>query len=499
MNKNLVANFFGQIYTGLITIIFFPLYIEYLGIESFGIISFYILVQTWFNLLDLGMSPTLTREFAVIQNNFKSIEKVQNILRSFEILIFSLAIISMSLIVFSSSYIVESWLNIENLNLDIVTKCIIIIGILVGSRLLEAIYKGSLLGLNKHVHYNVFNIFIVSFRVLGSVFLLMYFEINIYQFFLWQLLSSIFSLTGLIILTYKFIPKINLKPKFSFQQLSTVKNYTTGMFGITLLGMILMHSDKIIISKIMTVSEFGEYNLGVTVAGLVFYLSFPVVQTWFPIFCNHLKNKNEEKLIYNFHLSSQIISIFSSTFTLVVLFFSYDILIFWVNDEILVNAINPIIKLITLGNFFNIIYSIPYQLQLSFGWTKLSLNLNVVITLIFIPLLLFIVPIMGYIGAGYAWFFVNMIYFFIGIPLMFNKILIKEKWNWFFRDFFKPILISGFVLLLSYYPITLLEISQKFKIFIIFLMSILSILISCYYTNILKIELIEFFKKYRKI
>ena len=38
-------------------LVFVPVYIKYLGIESYGLIGFFASLQAWFALLDMGMTP----------------------------------------------------------------------------------------------------------------------------------------------------------------------------------------------------------------------------------------------------------------------------------------------------------------------------------------------------------------------------------------------------------------------------------------------------------
>ena len=44
---NVVANYLGQGWQGLMSLAFVPLYIKYLGIESYGLIGIFALLQAW--------------------------------------------------------------------------------------------------------------------------------------------------------------------------------------------------------------------------------------------------------------------------------------------------------------------------------------------------------------------------------------------------------------------------------------------------------------------
>jgi O-antigen/teichoic acid export membrane protein len=43
---------------------FIPLYIKYLGVEAYGLVGLFSVLQISFTLLDMGMSLTLSREMA---------------------------------------------------------------------------------------------------------------------------------------------------------------------------------------------------------------------------------------------------------------------------------------------------------------------------------------------------------------------------------------------------------------------------------------------------
>ena len=61
---NASANFIGLCYTTIIGIVILPLYLQYLGAEAFGLVGFFTVLHAWMQLLDMGMSPMLSRQAA---------------------------------------------------------------------------------------------------------------------------------------------------------------------------------------------------------------------------------------------------------------------------------------------------------------------------------------------------------------------------------------------------------------------------------------------------
>ena len=64
LKTNVTANFLGQGWRGLLGFAFVPVYIRYLGVEAYGLIAVFAVLQAWLGLLDLGLRPALSREMA---------------------------------------------------------------------------------------------------------------------------------------------------------------------------------------------------------------------------------------------------------------------------------------------------------------------------------------------------------------------------------------------------------------------------------------------------
>ena len=53
---NILVNYVGQFYVLLIGIAVVPMYIHYMGAEAYGLVAFYTMLQTWFVMLDMGLT-----------------------------------------------------------------------------------------------------------------------------------------------------------------------------------------------------------------------------------------------------------------------------------------------------------------------------------------------------------------------------------------------------------------------------------------------------------
>ena len=91
LKRNLIANYLGQVWNPLMGLAFVPLYFKYLGIEAYGLIGLFALLQAYLSLLDMGMTPTLSREMARFTGGSRSAQSIRDLLCSIEIITFGIA------------------------------------------------------------------------------------------------------------------------------------------------------------------------------------------------------------------------------------------------------------------------------------------------------------------------------------------------------------------------------------------------------------------------
>ncbi len=85
MEKNILANLVGSASTAFLSFAFVPFYIHFMGIESFGLVGFFITMQAVFLLLDMGLSATVSRELARLSVMPGSEQEMRNSVRTLEL------------------------------------------------------------------------------------------------------------------------------------------------------------------------------------------------------------------------------------------------------------------------------------------------------------------------------------------------------------------------------------------------------------------------------
>ena len=87
--------------------------------------------------------------------------------------------------------------------------------------------------------------------------------------------------------------------------------------------------DKIILSKILSLEDFGYYTIACSLGLMLFQIIVPLTQSYFPKFSNLVSLRNENGLKDLYHQACQLISVFVLPATLILIFFSKELIFIW--------------------------------------------------------------------------------------------------------------------------------------------------------------------------
>jgi len=316
-----------------------------------------------------------------------------------------------------------------------------LIGLVTAIRFMENIYRSSIIGLQRQVLYNVVNSVLATLRGLGAVGVLVWISASIEAFFIWHGIVSIVSLIILIILTYESLPRAERAGRFSLVALRNIWKFAGGMVSITLLSLLLMQVDKILLSKLLSLKEYGYYTLVTIIAGGLYTVITPIAQSFSPRLSELHARDDQVGLINTYHKGTQLVSVFAGSVAIVIILFAETFLRLWTQDLELTKKTANLLSVLMFGNLLNGLMIIPYHTQLAHGWTSLMIRINIIAIAIIIPTILWVTPRFGAEGAAWVWVSLNAGYVLIGIHFMYRRILVTEKWRWYVHDVFIALLL----------------------------------------------------------
>jgi O-antigen/teichoic acid export membrane protein len=442
LKKNIIANLVGNSWQAIMGLIFIPLYIRFMGIESYGLVGIFATLQVMFGLLDVGLSSTLTREIARLSVLPSKEQEMRNLVRTLETLYWTVAVFVGIIVVSSSPFIAHQWIKAGQLPPTTIKQSLFIMGFVMVFQMPIGFYSGGLIGLQKQILLNTINASMATLRGAGAVLLLWLVSPTIQTFFLWQIVISVINCFLVAFFLWRELPSNEKRAVFQKQLLGNIWWFTAGISGITILGVILSQLDKIILSKILSLELFGYYTLASVVAMSLGRISIPVFFGVYPRFIQLFSLDNQTELKRLYHQTCQFMSILVLPVAVIVALFSYEILLLWTHDPVMAEKSHFLVTILVCGTALNCLMCIPYALQLAFGWTNLSLFKNIISVIIVVPLMIYMTKKYGATGGAGVWLILNMCDFFLVIPLMHQRLLRKEQWRWYWQDVGLPLAVG---------------------------------------------------------
>jgi O-antigen/teichoic acid export membrane protein len=439
---NIIANFAGKAWTAIINLAFIPLYINFLGIEAYGLIGFFATLQAVFGLLDLGLSSTLNRELARYSAQSGQEQKMRDLVRTLETIYWGMAILISLTVILLAPFIAEYWIKAENLSVETVQQSVILLGIAIAFQWPLGFYSGGLMGLQRQVLYNLLKSGFVTLGGVGAVLILWLVSPTIEAFFTWQVVISLFSTALIALALWHSLPKGKRTAHFDKQLLHSIWRFAAGMTAIAVITLFLTQLDKILLSTLLPLKMFGYYTLASVAAMALSMFIGPIFMALFPKFSQLVALKDNKGLTALYHRSCQLMSVLLLPATLVLAMFSYEVMLLWTGDPITAKNTHWLVSLLVIGNALNGLMNLPYGLQLAYGWTKLAFYANVVAVLLLVPMLIVMVNYYGAIGAAIVWVTLNTGYVLISLQIMHSRLLKGEQWRWYCEDVGLPLIAA---------------------------------------------------------
>jgi O-antigen/teichoic acid export membrane protein len=448
LRRNIIANYLGQGWIVLAGLAFVPLYIERLGMEAYGLIGFYIVMQAWLTLLDLGMTPTLNREMARFTAGGHSPRSIGDLVRSLEVICIAIALLIGAGFWAASGWLAADWLQAEKLPVLEVARAISVMGWVLALRFVEGLYRGAILGLQRQVWLNGMSALFATVRWGGAAIMLVWVSATIEAFFLWQALVSVGTVAVFAVAVHRALPRHEVSSRFSNEALTGISRFAGGMMLTTVLVLMLTQVDKIMLSRLLSLDSFGRYTFAAAVAGALLQLVGPISQALYPRFTELVEHGDDSVLVYTYHRAAQLVSVLIIPAMLLMAMFGENLLALWTGDAALAHDVAPLLTPLAIGYMLNGLMHVPYMLQLAYGWSGFAARVNLVAVIFLVPAILWVVPRYGAIGAAWVWVALNSGYVFISMHFMHARLLPGEKWRWYLKDTVHPMLAAAGIALL---------------------------------------------------
>jgi O-antigen/teichoic acid export membrane protein len=443
VTKNLIGNFVGRGIGAALSLLLIPVYIRFLGVEAFGLVGFFLVLQTVFGILDLGLSTTTNREVAMRVADDRRRGETRDLLRTVEAIYWPIGLVIGVVLVIAAPVIARHWLHPAVLSVGTIEAAIRLMGITAALQWPYTIYEGALHGLQRIIEFNTVAAGMQVVRALGAVLVVRTWP-TITAFFTWQLIVSAITALLFAFSTWKYMPP-GPPPRVRLVLMRDLWRFAAGMTASVALGVVLTQADRIVLSRMLSLESFGYYSVAATVAtGLVYFMS-PISLTVLPRFTQLLAQNEDAKLVRTYHLSAQLMTVVLTSVALTIALFSRELLMIWTRNPHIAERGAPLLTVLVTAMLMRAYNDIPYMMQLSQGRARLAVYTNLISVAVYLPLLAFLVGRYGALGAAIALLVLDGAKFAIWGHVVHAQILPEEKWRWYLFDVGRPALAAALV------------------------------------------------------
>jgi len=319
-----------------------------------------------------------------------------------------------------------------------------LMGMIVALRFLSSLYKSGIYGMEDHVWLNSANIVLISLKFIGALMLMHFISRDIEVFFEYQLVIGIIELLVLGSRFYSIMPVAPLLCGIRYYHASVmaVAPFALSIAYSTGVWIVLTQTDKLILSTLLPLEEFGYFSIIALFSAGVSMLTAPLTQALLPRMTKLHSEGKSEQLIEYYRKATQLSVVISFTAAVVIAAFPDALLYMMTGDVRLAEWGSGILPYFALGSGFLALSSFQYHLQNAYGDLKLHVRGSTLSIILQTPVIIVATVNFGAIGAGISWFVIRLAWFIVWSALVHNRLIPGFHKQWIAKDIL-PILFSA--------------------------------------------------------
>lgn len=443
LKKNIIANYASQLYVTAVGILILPLYIKYMGAEAYGLVGFFTMLQAWFALLDLGLTPTIGRETARYRGGAMSALAYRQLFRALSLIFAGIAVIGGGGLWLLSEAVATRWLKVTELPLDEVVLAVQVMAISVALRWMGGLYRGVVTGSECLVWLSSFNALIATLRFIAVFASMWLYGFTPFVFFVHQLAVALVEVLGLLLMSRRLLPlrsSLDQPIGWSFRPIQPLLKFALTIAFTSSVWVLVTQTDKLVLSGILPLAEYGYFTLAVLVASGIMAITGPISSAIMPRMARlHAEGKHAE-MIKVYRNGTQLVSVIGGSAAITLATCAESLIFSWTGEAEIAAKAAPIMRLYAIGNGFLAIAAFSYYLQYAVGNLRYHLIGNASMAIILIPSIILSAVHFGGIGAAYAWLTTNTLFLLIWVAYIHHKLAPGLHLKWIHKDILRIIL-----------------------------------------------------------
>lgn len=433
MKVSMASSVLTQGYIAVIGIVLMPIYLHLLGPEAFGLIGLFLMAQAWIQILDMGFTPVLSRDIAQMRAGGMETSEALMRLRALELLFAALVFVIVALAASTQHLVAQHWIHARGVDAGTIALCLVLIAMAVALRWFAGLYRGVLIGLEQQIRVNALLVSFATLRFAGVIPFLLYLSPSPVTFFVYQVFVSVIELLVSRSTANRQLP-LSAVGHPNLSALKAMLPMVGSMAFLNLVWIVFTQFDKLILSGILSLKNYGYFTLAAVAAGGVLMLITPFNQVVQPRLSYLVARADEGALKALYSLSSQLTVVGFVGLGAGLAFFAEPILRLWSGNPTVAAESAPILFWYGLGNAIVGVMLAPFMLQFARGNLRLHVFIHVILLFFLIPAMILAAHWQGGTGTGKVFFAINLLFLLLWSPVVHKYFLPSLTWRWLFWD-----------------------------------------------------------------
>lgn len=441
---SVAATVASRAYLIVVGIVMLPLYLRQLGPEAYGLIALFFVLQVWFQLLDFGLTPTLARQGARQRAGALSALDFRLLLRSLEGVLLAVSVLAGLTLFLGAEAIAQRWLKVEFLATQEVASSLKTMAFCVSLRLLGDLYRGAISGFERMAWLAGFNAGFGTLRLVLVLPFLAWAGNSPTNFFAFQLAVLLLEAVCLAIKAHALVPAIGeTATPWRLEPIHKVFTFSLVMSLASLVWTTLSQLDKLLLSGLLSLAQYGEFSLAVAAAAGVMVVSGSLTEVLLPRMTHLHAEGAQQALTVLYRRATQWAGISAWSIAFVLALHAETVLWVWTGDADLAARAAPVLSLYALGNAALAVGAFPYYLQFAEGRLRLHLIGTALTAALLLPCVIWASSRFGSVGAASVWLGVNLLYLLLWTPVAHARFLPRTHWRWLGADVAPVAVLAG--------------------------------------------------------
>ena len=442
----LLLGYFTQAYGAVVSLAFAPAILRAVGPEAYGLVGVFLIVQAWFHLIDAGMTPALTRETARFAGGAVGATSLARTVRGLELVVGVAAVPLFLLATLFSRPLADAWLNTDALSVAEVATAFQLMAVILIVRWFSGVRRGVLVGFERHAWLHLVTFAVATLRYPGILLLFAVVDATPFNYFAYQLFISLCEALVLWIGSHEKLPREVTTPAVaSIRSLRGIAGFAATHALLAVAWIAIMQADKLMLSKHLSLTDFGYFTLAVAAAAGVKLIVLPLAQMLKPRLTRLHALGDEAGVHATYRTATRIAMISLSGLVATFLFLGHAVMRVWTGDATIAAIGGPVLSFYALGNVAMALGSFAYYLQYASGDLRLHVWGTALKLAVIVPVAYVAVTRHGLHGMAIAWAAFWIAHLLTWIAYTHRTFLPKQHLRWLVGDIAVPLLPALFV------------------------------------------------------